>query len=132
MAHLIFDIDNVVDCRDCILGTFKDEYKNALKQDLSNECENSAKFILQKNIIWGDALTLKRVDASGKPIIFSEWSSVNGKMMKRRDFSFSQMLDCSTEGLPLLSDLGDNVWLPKPVKEFPIIHYLRLEDAEEL
>ncbi|MBP5534557.1 MAG: SAM-dependent DNA methyltransferase [Alphaproteobacteria bacterium] len=123
--------DNVADCRQEMLKIFKDEYKSALKQDCSPECEASVRFILSKNIIWGDALTLKRVD-NDLPIVFSEWSAVNGKMMKRRDFSFSNILNCSTEGLPLLSDLNEDVWLPKPIKDFPLTHYLELENAEKL
>ena len=124
--------DNVADCQQAMLDIFKEEYKSALKQDCSPECEASVRFLLKKNIIWGDALTLKRVDDPNKPIVFAEWSAVNGKMMKRRDFSFSHMLNCSTEGLPLLADTGEDVWLPKPIKEFPLTHYLELENAEKL
>lgn len=123
--------DNVADCRFEMLKIFKSEYETALKQPCSEECEISAKFILFKNIVWGDALTLKRVDKPELPIIFSEWSAVNGKMIKRRDFSFSNLLNCSTEGLPLFSDKGEDVWLPVPVKEFPITHYLKIADAEQ-
>ena len=124
--------DNVADCQQVMLDIFKEEYKLALKQDCSPECEATIRFILKKNIIWGDALTLKRVDNPNEPIVFAEWSPFNGKMMKRKDYSFSQMLNCSTEGLPLFSDKGEEVWLPKPVKEYPITHYLRLEDADKL
>ncbi len=122
--------DNVFDCRQEMLSIFKSEYRAALKQDCSSECEISAQFILNKNIVWGNALTLKRVDLPNEPIIFSEWSAVNGKMLKRRDFAFSNLLNCSTEGLPLFSDTGEDVWLPVPVKEFPITHYLKIAEAE--
>lgn len=122
--------DNVFDCRHEMLSIFKSEYRIALKQDCSPECEISAKFILLKNIVWGDALTLKRIDAPDEPIIFSEWSAVNSKMLKRRDFTFSNLLNCSTEGLPLFSDTGEDVWLPVPVKEFPITHYLKIAEFE--
>ncbi len=122
--------DNVWDCRQQMLSIFKSEYRTATKQDCSVRCETSAQFILKKNIIWGDALTLKRVDSPDDPIIFSEWSAVNGKMLKRRDFAFSNLLNCSTEGLPLFSDTGEDVWLPVSVKEFPITHYLKIAEAE--
>ena len=124
--------DNVADCQNEMLLIFKSEYKAVLKQECSDECLNSAQFILQKNIVWGDALTLKRVDNPEQPIVFSEWSAVNGKMMKRRDYSFSQMINCSTEGLPLfnVNDKGEDVWAPRPVKEFPLTHYLKLSEAE--
>lgn len=122
--------DNVWDCRQQMLSIFKAEYRTVTKQDCSVKCETSAQFILKKNIIWGDALTLKRVDYPDDPIIFSEWSAINGKMLKRRDFAFSNLLNCSTEGLPLFSDTGEDVWLPVPVKEFPITHYLNIAEAE--
>lgn len=122
--------DNVNDCRQEMLSIFKSEYKTALNQACPSECEISAKFILSKNIVWGDALTLKRVDCPDEPIVFSEWSAVNGKMLKRRDFAFSNLLNCSTEGLPLFSDTGEDVWLPVPVREFPITHYLKIADAK--
>lgn len=122
--------DNILDCRKELLSIFNTEYEAALKCQCNSECLQSAQFILEKNIIWGDALTLKRVDAPDKPIVFSEWSAVNGKMLKRRDFAFSNLLNCSTEGLPLFSDTGENVWLPVPVREFPITHYLKIADAE--
>ncbi len=122
--------DNVFDCRAELLNIFKTEYKTALKQECSSECLLSTQFILRKNIVWGDALTLKRVDYPDTPIVFSEWSAVNGKMLKRRDFTFSNLLNCSTEGLPLFSDTGEDVWLPVPVKEFPIMHYLKIAEAE--
>lgn len=122
--------DNVADCRQIMLGIFKEEYKSALKDDCSPECEASARFILSKNIIWGDALTLKRVDNPDKPIVFSEWSFISPVALQRRDFSFAGLLDCSTQDLPLLSDVGEEVWIPKPIKTFPPVNYLRLEDAE--
>ena len=122
--------DNTVDCRQILLDIFKTKYKETLKTACPNECEQSASFILSKNIIWGDAFTLKRVDCPDEPIIFSEWSAVNGKMLKRRDFAFSNLLNCSTEGLPLFSDTGEDVWLPVPVREFPIVHYLKVAETE--
>ena len=89
IPHYGIDIleDNVADCQQIMLDIFKEEYKTALKQDCSKECEATVRFILKKNIIWGDALTLKRIDNPNEPIVFSQWSPVNGKMMKRQDFN---------------------------------------------
>jgi hypothetical protein len=39
------------------------------------------RFILERNIIWGDALTLKTVGERPGYIVFSEWSPVNGSML---------------------------------------------------
>ncbi len=50
-------------------------------------------------------------------------------MVKRRGFSFDELL--KNEGIretPLFSDLGDDVFLPRAIEEFPLVHYLDLAD----
>ncbi|HBP26942.1 MAG TPA: restriction endonuclease subunit M, partial [Alphaproteobacteria bacterium] len=88
------------------------------------------RFILIKNIVWGDALTLKYADGSGMPIVFSEWSLVMGNMFKRRDFYFSNLVNSEFNGVFDSSDTGDTKWSPVPVREFPLCDYKRLKDAE--
>ena len=89
------------------------------------------KYILKKNIIWGNALDLKTVGENPQPIVFSEWSPVNGSMIKRRDFTFKGLLDrAAIKELPLFSDRGDDVVISTPVKEYPLIHFLRIADVE--
>ncbi len=48
------------------------------------------KFILKQNILRGDALTF--LTDNDEPIVFSEWSTVNGSMTKRRDFTLNNLL----------------------------------------
>lgn len=132
--------DNTEKCRDRLFEIFNDFYKNIYKTQCSLELEGSVKFILNKNIIWGDALTLKCVNRPDEYITFSEWSVVNGSMIKRRDFRFETMLGVANikqdhEGMQSLfafaeSDLGEDVFSPKPVREYPVIHYLRISDAD--
>ncbi|MBR4624980.1 MAG: SAM-dependent DNA methyltransferase [Alphaproteobacteria bacterium] len=125
--------DNVADCRQEMLDIFKQEYKSAIKKDCSPECEASVRFILSKNIIWGDALTLKRVDSPNKLIVFSNWSyPFNDRRMKRQDFTFQQMLenDNKPKEKSLLDLQTPEPW--KPVKSYPPINYLRLEDADKI
>jgi hypothetical protein len=123
--------DNVTRCRERLLTLFKEHYQSLLRQAIKEDCLRSAKFILERNIEWGDALTLMTVGATPKPIIFSEWSAVNGTMLKRRDFSFKNLLQHeSTRDLPLFSDLGEDVFLPTPIKEYPLVHFLKVADAD--
>ncbi len=123
--------DNVRDCRKRLFDIFDDCYVRLFKENCKPECRNTAEFVLSKNIIWGDALSLTRVDDEKEPIIFSEWSSVNGSMIKRRDFTFHGLLQHEgMKELPLFSDLGEDVFIPQPVKEYPLTHFLRLADAE--
>jgi len=57
------------------------------KATAKDECRDSVKYVLERNIVHGDALSLKRVDGKA-PIVFSQWSPVNGSMIKRWDFTF--------------------------------------------
>lgn len=124
--------DNVVECRKRLFDIFKQKYTSIFKESVKEECQVAVKYILEKNIIWGNALDLKTVSANPQPIIFSEWSPVNGSMFKRRDFAFHGLLDHEAiRELPLFSDLGDDVFIPKPVKEYALIHFLKVADAEK-
>ena len=123
--------DNVVECRKRLYEIFDQKYIGLFKSLAKEECRAAVKYILQKNIIWGDALDLKTVGEHRQPIIFAEWSPVNGSMLKRRDFTFRGLLDREAiKELPLFSDLGDDVYIPTPIKEYPLIHFLRVPDAE--
>ena len=123
--------DNVVECRKRLFDIFDQKYNSLFKEAVKEECRDAVEYILQKNIIWGNALDLKTVGENPKPIVFSEWSLVNGSMIKRRDFAFKRLLDHeSVKELPLFSDLGEEVFIPSPIKEFPVIHFMRVADAE--
>ncbi len=121
--------DNVEECRERLLNLF-DVFCKKIKLS-NNELKETISFILSKNILWGDALTLKTPDDKAFPIVFAEWSAVNGSMIKRMDYTMANLLESQPlDGLNLFSDLGDQAFLPKPVKEFPLVHYLKLKDME--
>ncbi len=123
--------DNVIECRNRLYEIFFKHYSSLYKDQCKEECVRSIKYLLNKNIIWGDALTLKTVCGKCLPIVFSEWSPVNGTMIKRRDFSFKELLDHEAiKEMPLFSDLGDDVFIPEPLKEYPLVHFLRLFEHE--
>lgn len=122
--------DNVFECRDRLYNIFDDRYSKLYKVNTRDECKESARYILYKNIIWGDALTLMRVDEKDEPIVFAEWSAVNGSMLKRRDFTLNELLRNSTSGdLGLFSDLGEEAFIPTPIKEYPLTHFLKVADV---
>lgn len=132
--------DNVVICRKRLFQIFDQEYNRRFKKHAKEECRRAVQFILQKNIIHGDALTLKTVGGNPQAIVFSEWSPVNGSMLKRRDFAFHELLPndkqndlplFSTQYQSLYSDLGGEVFLPLPVKDYPLTHFMRIIDAEQ-
>jgi len=47
--------DNAQECRDRLLGVYTDWYSKVFKQ-VKIECIRSVRFILRRNILWGDAL----------------------------------------------------------------------------
>lgn len=119
--------DNVRACRERLLCIFQRHY-NWLYGD---DCVRAVNYILSKNIIHGDALTLKTVDENPKPIVFSEWSLVNGSQMKRRDFTFEELLSfAGTKEKPLFSDLGEEVFFPVPLRDYSLSHFLKIANVE--
>jgi len=124
--------DNVQQCRHRLFGIFDLNYLRLFKNKTNDDCRESVRYILDRNIIHGDALSLKTVGDTPKPIVFSEWSPVNGSMLKRRDFTFHSLLEhAAMKELPLFSDLGEDVFIPEPVKEFQLIHYLKVANVEQ-
>lgn len=121
-------LDNVADCRERLFRIFDEAYTLHCKKDVSDDCREAIRFILSRNILCGDALTLKTVD--GTPIVFSEWSLVNGGMLQRRDFRLDQMLEGHNFDMRMLAMMHGweyneeiKAYIPRPIKEFPLIHY---------
>lgn len=123
--------DNVEECRERLYRIFSDKYAELYKNQCKDECLRSVRFILNRNILWGDALNLKTPDEKEDPITFSEWSAVNGSMLKRRDYTMANLLQSQPMESPnLFSDLGDQAFIPTPVEDFPLVHFLKLGDDD--
>ena len=123
--------DNVRDCRQRLFDVFDGVYTRLFRTEAKDKCRAAVRYILNQNIIRGDALSLKSVGDSPEPIVFSEWSLVNGSMLKRRDFTFHGLLEhASTEALPLFSDLGEDVFIPTPEREYPLTHFMEVADID--
>ena len=88
--------DNVMACRERLYKIWNEEYSDHCKNEASDETRDAAKFIISRNIINGNALTLMCVDAEGKdtsaPIVFSEWTLIGGTQMQRSDYTMSDLL----------------------------------------
>lgn len=117
--------DNVKECIERLFQIFDQHYTQHFKSHCKEECRQAIRFILSRNILWGDALSLKTTGDNPTPIIFSEWSAVNGSMLKRRDFMLSSMLDKSQQ-LEELNDEDNLTHSNKPVKVYPPTHFLKL------
>lgn len=123
--------DNAAECRERLFEHFDGVYTRLFSEACRTECRVSARYVLDRNIICGDALTMETVGKKPAPIVFSEWSPVNGSLVKRRDYSLAHLLVYQPmEGPSLFSDLGEEAFIPKPVRDFPLTHYLKLAEAE--
>lgn len=132
--------DNAQSCRERLYEIWNENYENLCEKKLldeqKTETRQSARFILNRNIVCGNALSLKEVDENqndtNSPIVFSEWSLI-GEKLKRRDFAFNDLVNqeyMKEEG-SLFSDIGDEAEIFSPVKEFPLIHYRRVYEQSE-
>ena len=115
--------DNVIITRNRLYDHYLEIYNKNFKNDVNTTLLTCIKYILDKNIIHADALSLKQINKD-KFIIFSEWSLINDKI-KRRDFEFKNLLEYAPfDKGTLFSDLGEEVIIPLPIKEYPLTHFL--------
>ena len=73
--------DNAEVCRSNLFDIWNREYTENAKSQANDDCRKIVRFILKKNILCGDALTMLQAD--GSPIIFAEWSMVTDSCIKR-------------------------------------------------
>lgn len=138
--------DNVSLCRERLFGVFDAVYERLFSETSKAGCRDAVRFILGHNIIWGNALTLETVEKPAKQIIFSEWSFVQGSMLKRRDFSFDGLIQHeearelllfpdqkkkNVEQIPLFSDLGEDVFIPTPEKKYLPVHFMEVGHVQQ-
>jgi hypothetical protein len=118
--------DNAQECRVRLYQIFDDLYTSHFRDKCKEDCRRSIRFLLDRNILWGDALDFTN-PATKQPIVFSEWSAVNGIMLKRRDYMFKFLVEKSFQ-FSLFNDEGNPAAIDEPVKDFPLIHYLKLSE----
>lgn len=96
--------DNVEACRERLYAIWNEEYTARCKNDASDETREAVRFIIRRNVINGNALTLMCVDENGndtnEPIVFSEWTLIGASQMQRSDYTMSDLL--------LYNDNNDN------------------------
>lgn len=142
--------DNAQICRDRLFEYWNKQYTKNCKSISNDTVRASARYILEKNILVGNALTLKMVDDKQKdlnePIIFAEWSLITGTKMKRRNFRMDVMLEAEESNKNLALDLfGDgnvesyqnfardsvtNEIIPTPLKEYKLVNYWEIQNNE--
>lgn len=118
--------DNAIECRSRLFKIFDKRYTALFKDKCKDECRNSVKFLFNRNILWGDELDFTNPKTK-KPIVLSEWSAVNGSMLKRRDYIFKFLVEKKHQ-FSLFNDEGNAASIDEPVTDFPLVHFLKLSD----
>lgn len=124
--------DNVGECRERLFRIVEKDARSNIKGSIEPAFLDAVRYVLEKNILCGDALTLR--DASGEPITFAEWSMLGGDLVKRRDFLLSELLEGNVEKNEQASLFGEalmrwdfdeetRAYLPAPVREYPPVDY---------
>lgn len=122
--------DNVVACRARLYSIWDKSYTAICKKECNDATREAVKFILSRNIVCGNALTLMRVDGNAKdtdePIVFSEWAFVTASLLQRSDYTFAELLS-QNDGQSQLSfrssQSGEGTFLKKY-----ITHYRRVSE----
>ena len=124
--------DNVGECRERLFRIVEKDARSNIKGSVEPAFLDAVRYVLEKNILCGDALTLR--DASGEPIAFAEWSMLGDDLVKRRDFLLSELLEGNVEKNEQASLFGEanalwefdeeiQAYIPAPIREYPPIDY---------
>lgn len=122
-------LDNVEACRARMFAIWDKEYKTVCKKDCNDQTREAVKFIFLRNIVCGNALTLKCVDENAndtdEPIVFSEWAFVTTSQLQRSDYTFAELLEQNDNEQQSLipRENGEGTFLKKY-----ITHYRRVQE----
>lgn len=152
--------DNVERCRERLFETWEESFNTEAqrhregveKSDFHSLVARAVKTVFGKNILLGNALSMKRVDENGddldEPIVFTEWKFVLGDKLKREEYRFDVLLEkgggsakpaemtfdffgeasASVNWMVDPDDPEKKRMIPAPSKVYPLIDYWRIGD----
>lgn len=133
--------DNAADCRARLFAILEASWNKVTKATGDPRFLDAIRYVLSRNILNGDALTM--LDVEGSPIIFSEWSLVTGDKIKRCDFRLDEMLEGNGEHeqFSLFGSSGSAItdweydeetqsFIPKPITEYPLTSFYEVMNCE--
>ena len=124
--------DNAGECRERLFALWEEAYTAAIKHPVEESCREAVRYILEKNILCGDALTMCQAD--GESIIFAEWSFLSGNMVKRRDFTLDELLKPQQSQVELSGkwqyDYETQSMISAPIREYPPVDYRSVQENE--
>ena len=144
--------DNVEECQKRLFGIWDEAYTAHCKSECRDEVRDAVRFILERNILCGNALTLKKVNAAGEdtddPIIFSEWVFTGKSSVKRSDYRLDVLMkenldetnyqhqmtlfagdESNTENWMIDPETGKSI--PKPVREYAPVYYWKVQESKD-
>ena len=139
--------DNAEECRERLFKQWDKAYKAACKKNCNDDTRDSVRYILSKNIVCGNALTMMCVDENQQDtdtyITFAEFKTCGRPyMLKRRDYRLDVLLKANEKPRAqrtFISELDDDIYKylrimpngeyePLPLREYDSIHYRRLKE----
>ena len=159
--------DNVERCRERLFETWEASFvtthhtvtvsatgvvTGAPRSDFHDRVSAAVKKVFEKNILLGNALSMKRVDEKqndlDEPIVFTEWKFALGDKLKREEYRFDVLLEggetknkATEMTFDFFGDASASVnWMvdpddpekkrmiPAPSKVYPLIDYWKIGD----
>ena len=159
--------DNVARCRERLFETWEASFgtthrtvavsatgaaTGVRRSDFHDRVSAAVRKVFEKNILLGNALSMKRVDEKGndldEPIVFTEWKFALGDKLKREEYRFDVLLEggavknkATEMTFDFFGDASASVnWMvdpddpekkrmiPAPSKVYPLIDYWRIGD----
>jgi hypothetical protein len=113
--------DNVAECQQNLL----EEWTSFVDD---SQWAAAARAVLEANIVWADALTMKTCTGPKQYIVFAEWSYLGKGRYQRRDFRYDTLTQMSSFGEDTLfgSEKHD---VFQPVREYPPMTYLEVANG---
>lgn len=140
--------DNVDACRARLFDIWDGEYAENCKGECREDCREAVRYILTRNILCGNALSMRRVDAGGndtdEPIIFSEWAFTGNSSVQRSESRLDVLLRENVDEANYQHQLSlfheeesdPDAWMidpetnksvPRPIREYPPVYYWMIQ-----
>ena len=127
--------DNAAECRERLFALWEEEYIAAVKNRAEEPCREAVRYVLEKNILCGDAPTMCQTD--GQPIVFAEWSFLSGNLVKRRDFTLDallkpQQIQTTLDTAGWEYDAETESLIPKPICDtYLVVDYREVQEEKK-
>ena len=141
--------DNVQACRARLFAIWNEAYTENCRGECREACREAVRFILERNILCGNALTMLRVDAEGRdtgePIVFCEWVFTGSSSVRRSDYRLDVLMRENVDEANYQHQLSlfheeesdPNAWMidpetnksvPRPIREYPPVYYWMVQE----